>query len=235
MPRARAAGRRAAPPANSQAGRRVQGRKADVAYIGACTGAKLDDLRMAAACCGAARSQRCKLMVAPASARDAEGRGERRHAEDPAGRRRRRSSAWAAASAPATAATCSARTWSAISTTARNFKGRMGAASSQVYLGSPYTVAATAVAGRDRCDPREMLQMRRPGVLGDNVDTDVLAPGALHEARHRGDRAALPGTVLPEFAAEVGPATSSSPAATSASARRASRRRRRWGTSASPR
>ena len=35
-----------------------------------------------------------------------------------------------------------------ISSTARNFKGRMGAASSEVYLGSPYTVAAAAVAGR---------------------------------------------------------------------------------------
>jgi 3-isopropylmalate/(R)-2-methylmalate dehydratase large subunit len=45
----------------------------------------------------------------------------------------------------------------AISSTARNFKGRMGAASSQVYLASPYTVAATAVAGRV-CDPREFLR-----------------------------------------------------------------------------
>jgi 3-isopropylmalate/(R)-2-methylmalate dehydratase large subunit len=45
----------------------------------------------------------------------------------------------------------------AISSTARNFKGRMGAASSQVYLASPYTVAASAVAGRI-CDPRELLQ-----------------------------------------------------------------------------
>jgi 3-isopropylmalate/(R)-2-methylmalate dehydratase large subunit len=32
----------------------------------------------------------------------------------------------------------------------------MGAASSQVYLASPYTVAATAVAGRIS-DPRELL------------------------------------------------------------------------------
>ena len=45
----------------------------------------------------------------------------------------------------------------AISTTARNFKGRMGAASSQVYLASPYTVAASAVAGRI-ADPRGMIQ-----------------------------------------------------------------------------
>ena len=45
----------------------------------------------------------------------------------------------------------------AISTTARNFKGRMGAASAQVYLASPYTVAASAVAGHI-ADPRGMLQ-----------------------------------------------------------------------------
>ena len=44
----------------------------------------------------------------------------------------------------------------AISTTARNFKGRMGAASSRVFLASPYTVAASAIRG---CiaDPREFL------------------------------------------------------------------------------
>jgi 3-isopropylmalate/(R)-2-methylmalate dehydratase large subunit len=44
-----------------------------------------------------------------------------------------------------------------ISSTNRNFKGRMGANSAEVYLGSPYTVAAAAVAG---CitDPREFLQ-----------------------------------------------------------------------------
>ena len=45
----------------------------------------------------------------------------------------------------------------AISSTARNFKGRMGSAAAQVYLASPYTVAASAVAGRI-ADPREMLQ-----------------------------------------------------------------------------
>mgnify|MGYP001760209622 CR=1 FL=1 len=43
-----------------------------------------------------------------------------------------------------------------MSTTARNFKGRMGSAEAQVYLGSPYSVAAAAVTG-EICDPRELL------------------------------------------------------------------------------
>jgi 3-isopropylmalate/(R)-2-methylmalate dehydratase large subunit len=43
-----------------------------------------------------------------------------------------------------------------ISSIARNFKGRMGTASANIYLGSPYTVAASAVRGRIS-DPRELL------------------------------------------------------------------------------
>ena len=46
-----------------------------------------------------------------------------------------------------------------IASTARNFKGRMGAADSRVYLASPYSVAAAAVAGRI-VDPRELLEER---------------------------------------------------------------------------
>jgi 3-isopropylmalate/(R)-2-methylmalate dehydratase large subunit len=43
-----------------------------------------------------------------------------------------------------------------ISTTNRNFKGRMGDPASFVYLASPYSVAAAAVAGHI-VDPRDMI------------------------------------------------------------------------------
>jgi 3-isopropylmalate/(R)-2-methylmalate dehydratase large subunit len=143
-------------PANSAPVGAFRDVRVDIAYIGACTGAKLADLRMAARVLAGRRvAGHVRLMVAPASLRDQEiaqaegtlgalleaggellpnacgacaGYGDFRFGEDEV----------------------------AISTTARNFRGRMGALSSQVYLGSPYTVAASAVAGYIR-DPREMV------------------------------------------------------------------------------
>ncbi len=47
-----------------------------------------------------------------------------------------------------------------ISTTNRNFRGRMGDRGSFVYLGSPYSVAAAAVAGHI-VDPRPLLSVAR--------------------------------------------------------------------------
>jgi 3-isopropylmalate/(R)-2-methylmalate dehydratase large subunit len=128
--------------------------KVNLAYIGACTGAKLEDLRMAASVLRGKKS-RVKLLVAPASLRDqqaAEREGTLKILLD--------------AGAELLANSCGLcagygerlldEDTVAISTTARNFKGRMGSPAAQVYLASPYTVAASALAGRI-ADPREML------------------------------------------------------------------------------
>jgi 3-isopropylmalate/(R)-2-methylmalate dehydratase large subunit len=142
-------------PANTKAAAEFKDVKPSVAYIGACTGAKLVDLRMAASVLKG-RKAKMRLMVAPASARDvkaAEEEGTMKILRD--------------AGAEFLGLGCGicagyggnvlGENVVAISSTARNFKGRMGADSSQVYLASPYTVAATAVTGRVT-DPREMLK-----------------------------------------------------------------------------
>ncbi len=144
-------------PANAGPVEEHAGTPVDVVYIGACTGAKLEDLRMAAEVLrGRKAAKSVELVCAPASLRDQEiaraegtlgaildagakllpnacgicaGYGDNRLGEDVV----------------------------AISSTARNFKGRMGAASSKVYLGSPYTTAASAIEGRI-ADPRPYLQ-----------------------------------------------------------------------------
>ena len=127
----------------------------DVAYIGACTGAKLEDLRFAAQVLkGKKIAGGVQLMVAPASLKDraqAEAEGTMRILTD-AG----------ASVLPSACGACAgygdgfAEGQTVISSTARNFKGRMGGASTQVFLGSAYTVAASALRG---CitDPREVL------------------------------------------------------------------------------
>jgi 3-isopropylmalate/(R)-2-methylmalate dehydratase large subunit len=129
------------------------------AYIGACTGAKLDDLHMAASVLkGRKVASNTRLLLAPASTK---------------------TTATAAADGtlailteagaillPSGCGACAgygagilADDEVCISSTARNFQGRMGSGSSKVYLGSPYTVAASAVAGHI-ADPREFLQGR---------------------------------------------------------------------------
>lgn len=143
-------------PANSAPASEYDNIAVDQAYIGACTGAKINDLRMAAEVLRGRKVARdTRLLIAPASTRTT-----------------------AAAAADGTLAALTeagaillstgcgacagygagvlAENEICIASTARNFKGRMGAASSRVYLGSPYTVAAAAVAGRI-ADPREFL------------------------------------------------------------------------------
>ncbi|PIT79884.1 3-isopropylmalate dehydratase large subunit [Limnohabitans sp. JirII-31] len=127
----------------------------DVAYIGACTGAKLEDLRAAAQVLrGHQVAQGVRLLVAPASARDqaqAEREGVMQVLRD-AGAQVLPNSCGACAGYGATFEEGA----TVISSTARNFKGRMGPASVQVYLASPWTVAASALRGRIS-DVRELL------------------------------------------------------------------------------
>jgi 3-isopropylmalate/(R)-2-methylmalate dehydratase large subunit len=126
-----------------------------VAYIGACTGAKLQDLRAAARVLRGRRvAAGVQLLLAPASV---QGLGQAR-AEGTlqvlldAGATLLPSACGACAGYGGAIADGS----TVISSTARNFKGRMGSATAQVYLGSPYTVAASAVRGRIS-DARELL------------------------------------------------------------------------------
>jgi len=143
-------------PANSRGVDEYDDVRIDTAYVGACTGAKLADLRMAARVLRGRRvASGVRLLVAPASLRDQEtarAEGTLGALIDAGGR--------LLANACGACAGYGALRFGeeevAISSTARNFKGRMGAASSRVYLASPYTVAAAAVTG---CitDPRELL------------------------------------------------------------------------------
>ena len=127
----------------------------DIAYIGACTGAKLEDLRAAAYVLKDQKiAKGVQLLVAPASAKDqaqAESEGVMQILRD-AGANVLPNSCGACAGYGATFEDNA----TVISSTARNFKGRMGPSSVQVYLASPFTVAASALRG-SISDVREML------------------------------------------------------------------------------
>jgi 3-isopropylmalate/(R)-2-methylmalate dehydratase large subunit len=142
-------------PANAEVVGRFTGIPVDVAYIGACTGAKLDDLRAAAEVLRGERvAAGVRLMVAPASQKD------QREAQDEgvlqvlldAGAELFPTACGACAGYGETMG----NNTTVISSTARNFKGRMGSPRAQVYLASPYTVAASALRGVIT-DPREVL------------------------------------------------------------------------------
>lgn len=142
-------------PANVRPVSDVPNTRVDIAYLGACTGAKIDDLRAAArVLAGYHIAPGVQLLVAPASVRD-------REAAEREGIVRMLVEA-GATMLPSSCGACAgygsriAEGATVISSTARNFKGRMGAASAQVFLGSPYTVAASALRGVI-ADAREVL------------------------------------------------------------------------------
>lgn len=126
------------------------------AYIGACTGAKYEDLAMAAEVLrGRSVAQSVLLQVAPASRAALQRAIETGVA-----------SVLMEAGAHLLPTGCGACPGIGtgilgpgevcISTTSRNARGRMGSPESEVYLASPYSVAAAAVAGKV-VDPRGML------------------------------------------------------------------------------
>jgi 3-isopropylmalate/(R)-2-methylmalate dehydratase large subunit len=143
-------------PANSGPVGDFAGERIDQAYIGACVGAKLSDLRMAAEVLRGRRvAPGTRLLVAPASTRAM--------AEAAADGTLAALTGAGAYLLPTGCGACAALGAgiladgeTCISSTNRNFQGRMGANSARVFLGSPYTVAASAVAGRV-ADPREFL------------------------------------------------------------------------------
>lgn len=143
-------------PANATAVDDIEAVALDQCYIGACTGAKLIDLQMAAEILqGRQIAASTRLLIAPASTQITQ-----QAAAD--GTLAKLTSAGAIMLASGCGACAGygagvlAEQEVCLASTSRNFQGRMGARSSKVYLASPYTVAASALTGRIT-DPREFL------------------------------------------------------------------------------
>ena len=129
--------------------------RVDQAFLGSCTNARVEDFAVAAAILeGRKVHPGTRLIVTPASQQvyaDATRAGYTQILLD--------------AGASITAPGCGACPGGhngvvaagevCLSSTNRNFRGRMGSPEAEVYLGSPATVAAAAVAGRI-VDPREL-------------------------------------------------------------------------------
>jgi 3-isopropylmalate/(R)-2-methylmalate dehydratase large subunit len=140
----------------------LRGLKLDRAYIGSCTGGKLNDFRAAARILHG-RSVRIDTFIVPATTEiEAALRTERFNGQtlaeifQSAGARLGPASCAACLGGPSDTFGRLNAPLTCISATNRNFPGRMGHKQAQVYLASPLTVAASAVAG---CiaDPRDYL------------------------------------------------------------------------------
>jgi 3-isopropylmalate/(R)-2-methylmalate dehydratase large subunit len=140
-------------PENVAVARELQGIELDKAYIGSCTGAKLEDLREAAKILKG-KKVKIRTEVLPA----AQSIYMKAIKE---GLITVFMEAGAVVGPPTCGACCGAHMGVlgkgevCISTTNRNFPGRMGHAESKTYLASPLVVAASAVTGKIT-DPRDM-------------------------------------------------------------------------------
>ena len=142
---------------NSKPVKEAAGTKINQAYIGSCANGTIDDLELAAQVVAGRRvASGVRFIVTPASQRvyrEALKSGALEKLAD-AG----------AMIAPPTCGACGGGHMGVIgpeevciTATTRNFKGRMGDPSSKVFMGSPATVAASALTGFIT-DPREFLQ-----------------------------------------------------------------------------
>ena len=149
-------------PDNKTAVREVSDVKLDRAYIGSCTGGKFSDF-LAAARILKDHPVRVDTYVVPATTEIAEqlksfrlnGKSLWQIFEN-AGAKIGNASCAACLGGPSDTFGRLNGEEVCISTTNRNFPGRMGSKAAQVFLASPYTVAASAATGRIT-DPREFL------------------------------------------------------------------------------
>jgi 3-isopropylmalate/(R)-2-methylmalate dehydratase large subunit len=141
----------------------LEGTKLDRAYIGSCTGGKLSDF-VAAAEIIAGNRLKVDTYVVPATTEIAKGLETTTLNGKPiidifkdAGCKIGQASCAACLGGPSDTFGRLNNQEVCISTTNRNYPGRMGSKQSQVYLASPYTVAASAITGQIT-DPRAFIQ-----------------------------------------------------------------------------
>src|SRR3989338_7626158 len=150
-------------PDNRGTARELKGTKLDRAYIGSCTGGKMTDFRQAAKILKG-RQVKIDTFVVPATTEVSRGiKTEKIDGKTleqiflDAGAKIGDASCAACLGGPSDTFGRLNTALSCISTTNRNFPGRMGSKEARVYLASPLTVAISAVKGVIT-DPREMMR-----------------------------------------------------------------------------
>lgn len=135
----------------------IEGKKVDQAFIGSCTNGRLDDLRIAASILSGRKvNSATRLIVSPASS-------DVLLAAVKEGILESLVRAGAVVTSPGCGPCLGAHQGilgdgeTCISSSNRNFRGRMGSNQAEIYLGSPATVAASAIEGMI-ADPRRYFE-----------------------------------------------------------------------------